>query len=70
MRGGQGQGPYTPPCETLVVISSWPNPILVAREVLAYQCVAFHPCMWGLRGGTTAVAAVLISYDDLELLTR
>jgi hypothetical protein len=62
---------YTPPHETLAAASSRPNSkALVARVVLAHLHVAFHPCMCGLHGGTNAVAAVLIGYDDVEIITE
>jgi hypothetical protein len=52
--------PYTPPRETLVTVASrLIFKALVARMVLPHPCVAFHPCMCGLREG----AAALIGYD-------
>jgi hypothetical protein len=69
MRGGIW-GVYTPTChhmKTLVTtFSSRPDlETLVAHEVLAHPRVAFHPCTCGLCGGTDAVAAALIGYDDM-----
>jgi hypothetical protein len=56
--------------KTLAATPSSPNPkVLVAREVLAHQRAAFHPCTRGLCGGDTVVAATLIGYDDLGLLS-
>jgi hypothetical protein len=63
--------PDTPPRETLAVTSSRPNSkALATRMVLAHPHVAFHPCMCGLRGGTVAVAAVLIGYNVMEVTAR
>jgi hypothetical protein len=57
--------PYMPPRETLAATASRSNPeVLAARVVLAHPRAAFHPCMCGLRGGTTTVAAALIGYDN------
>jgi hypothetical protein len=56
--------------KTLAATSSWPNPkTLATHEVLAHQRTAFHPCTCGLRGGTIAVADVLIDYNDVEVDT-
>jgi hypothetical protein len=35
--------------------------------VLADPRAAFHHCMCGLCGGATAVASMLIGYDDVEI---
>jgi hypothetical protein len=43
---------------------------LATCVVLAHPRTAFHPCKCGLRGGTAAIAAVLISYNIVELATR
>jgi hypothetical protein len=40
---------------------------LAAHKVLAHPHAAFHPFTCGLRGGAAAVAATLISYDDVEV---
>jgi hypothetical protein len=67
MRGGD-RGAYTPPCETLAAASSRPNfEALNVRVVLAHSHAVFHPYTCGLRGGTAAVAAMLIGYDDMEV---
>jgi hypothetical protein len=62
---------YTPPRETLAVASSQLNSEgLAACVVLAHPRVVFHPCMCGLRRGTTTVAAVPIGYDDIKVAAK
>jgi hypothetical protein len=54
-----------PPRATLAIAVSQANPeALAACVVLAYPHAVFNPCTSGLRGGTAAVAAALIDYDD------
>jgi hypothetical protein len=66
--GAREHMPYTPVRETLAVVASRPNSkALAARVVLAHPHPTFHPCMCGLRGGATAVAAALIGYDHVEV---
>jgi hypothetical protein len=73
MRAG-ARGTYKTTCHhvtTLAATSTRPDPKTLATcEVLAYPCAAFYPCMCGLCGGTTMVAAPLIGSDDLGLLPR
>jgi hypothetical protein len=60
---------YTPTRENHSRTSSHANPeTLAAREVLAHPRVMFDPFTYGLHRGDDAVAAVLIDYDDVELL--
>jgi hypothetical protein len=73
MRGGArgASTSYTPPHETMAAASSRPNyEALATRVVLAHPCAAFYPCRCGLRGGAAAVAATLISYDDIEVAVK
>jgi hypothetical protein len=72
---GRGLGRNTPTrhhVKTLAATSSSrPNPeTLVACEVLVHPRAVSHPCTCGLHGGTTAVAAMLISYNDMEVAAR
>jgi hypothetical protein len=62
---------YTHPhVKTLATTSSLSNlETLDACEVLAYPRAVFHPYTCGLRRGAAAVAAVLIDYDDVGLLS-
>jgi hypothetical protein len=62
---------YTHPhVKTLATTSSLPNPeTLAACEVLAYPRTVFHLYTCGLRRGAAAVAAVLINYNDVGLLS-
>jgi hypothetical protein len=58
----------TPPRETLAAVSSQMNSgALAVRVVLAHPCAVFHPCTCGLHRGAAAVAAALISYDDVKV---
>jgi hypothetical protein len=65
---------HTPICnhvKTLAATSCRPNPETPATcEVLAHPRAAFHPYTCGLRGVAATVAAALISYDDVRLLSR
>jgi hypothetical protein len=55
----------------MAVASSRPNSeALATRVVLAHPRAAFYPCRCGLRGGAAAVAATLISYDDVEVAVK
>jgi hypothetical protein len=59
---------YTPPRETLPTAASRANSEgLATHLVLIYSRMTFHPCTCGLREGAAAVAAALISYDDVEV---
>jgi hypothetical protein len=73
MRGG-ARGAHMPICHhvtTLATTSSRANSkTLPTHEVLAYRCVVFHRYTSRLRGGTAAIAAALICYDDVEVATR
>jgi hypothetical protein len=68
---GAARGTHTPTryhVKTLDTTSSQPNPeILAVREVLAHPHAVFYPYTCGLRRGA---AAVLISYDDVEVAIR
>jgi hypothetical protein len=71
MRGGT-RGAYTPACHHVkilaVAFSSRPNfEALATLVVLEHPHVAFLPYTCGINGGTAAVAAALIGYDDVEV---
>jgi hypothetical protein len=70
---GRARGAYTPPHHNMKTLaaasSSRPNSeTLAAHVVLAHPCAAFYPRTCGLRGDAAAVAAALISYDDMEVV--
>jgi hypothetical protein len=63
--------PYTLPRETLAAVASPPTfEALAVHVVLAHPHAAFHPCTCGLCRGAAAVAAPLISYDDVEFVVE
>jgi hypothetical protein len=69
---GWSRGAYAPTrhhVETLAATSSSRRNLrtLATCEVLAHPRAAFHPCTCGLCGCAAMVAAVLISYDDVEI---
>jgi hypothetical protein len=56
-----------PQYEILAAASSWLNfEVLIVHVVLAHPRAVFHPCTCGLYRDTVAVAAALISYDDVK----
>jgi hypothetical protein len=66
-------GAYTLICHHMKTLattsSSRPNSeTLAACEVLAHPCMALHPYTCGACGGSVAVVAALIGYDDVEFV--
>jgi hypothetical protein len=54
--------------EILAAASSWLNSeVLIVRVVLAHPRAAFHPYTCGLCRDIVAVAAAVISYDDVKV---
>jgi hypothetical protein len=70
---GEARGEHTARCHhvtTLAATSSRANSkTLPTCEVLAHARVVFHPYTCRLHGGTAAIAATLICYEDVEVAT-
>jgi hypothetical protein len=63
--------PYTLPREIVAAAASPPTfEALAVHVVLTHPRAVFYPCMCGLYRGAAAVAAPLISYDDVENAAR